>query len=158
MAQGQAPQQGLTDTPRCIFCGAVDDVDHRLFGPCSGKALDRKSWRELFPAYGIADRQRELRRKGFLDSLALIPPLADDDLICFHSEDPDRIPGDMCFNGSGVYGDGSADKHIDPLLNRAEWSIIQIDNHGNLRNALAGSVLRGHPQASPSAEHHALGA
>ena len=57
--------KGLTDTPRCIFCGAVDDVDHRLFGPCSGKALDRKSWRELFPAYGIADRQRELIRKGF---------------------------------------------------------------------------------------------
>ena len=93
-----------------------------------------------------------------MDKPALIPPVADNDLVCFDVDDPERIPGDICFQGPGVYGDGSADKHTDTTVDRAGWSVIQINEEGRLLKALAGPVLQTHPQTSPSSEHHALAA
>ena len=149
--------KGLAEDTACILCGQHDDMDHRLYSKCSGKPADPALRRKLLPPFGLSEVQRQVRKKGFLSRPAFKGPTAEDDmLLCFDIDNPDVTPSTIAFSGDGLYGDGSADQLPDPDLNRAGWSVVQVDGEGKLVKAIAGPVPARHPQTSVAAEHHAL--
>jgi hypothetical protein len=58
-----------------------------------------------------------------------------------------------CRISGNIFYDGSCANRHDPVLSRAAWGIVEVDENGNTLATFSGNVPRSMPQTPQSAEH-----
>ena len=62
-----------------------------------------------------------------------------------------------CQLGGLVYYDGSCDNREVPIMSRASWGIVEVDDNGKVLASLSGNVPATMPQTPQFGEHLAHG-
>ena len=151
---------GKAVSSQCPLCqGCEDSLAHRAF-TCTATADIRDTVlsavaRRFLEQQGDTPEAAAMLRGFFPYHLVAKKSICDDNVFYFWSRSGREKPGLLDFRGH-IYTDGSCLKGITKQGDRAGWSVVELDNEGNLVSALAGPVPYLLGQTSQAAEHCAL--